>query len=152
MVDRGFQRHRIDDRHVHVEDEVAVVGAGASAARLSAQFHQFARDVGARHRNHFDRQRELAQHADQLARVGNADELLAARGHNFFPRQRAAAALDHGEMLGDFVGAVDVDFEFAHAVEIQHLDAVAFQAGGGRLPNWPRAVDAALTSASASMK
>jgi len=104
-----------------------VGGEALAQAGLAAEFHQFARHVGTRHRDHFDRQREFAEHPDQLAFVGDAMITACCRRRRFFARQRAAAALDHGEMLGDFVGAVDVDFEFADAVEVEHLDAVAFQ-------------------------
>jgi hypothetical protein len=111
---------------------------------LPAELDQLARDVGASHRDHLDRQRKLAEHADQLAFVGDADELLAASGDDLLARQRTAAALDHGEVFGYFVGAVDIDFQFADAVEVEHLDAVVFETRGGRLRTGDRAVDAAL--------
>ncbi len=64
---------------------------------------------GARHRDHLDRQREGAEHVDQLALVGDADEALGEVGDDLLARQRGAAALDHAAAPVDLVGAVDVD-------------------------------------------
>jgi hypothetical protein len=86
---------------VHVEDDVAVVGGEAGAQhRRAAHLDELPRDVGARHGDDFDRQRELAHDIDQLALVDDADELLGAGGDDLLARQRAAAALDHGHVRG----------------------------------------------------
>jgi hypothetical protein len=76
--------------------------------------------------------------------IADTDELFAAGGDDFFARQRATAAFDHREVFGDFVGTIDVDFQFADAVEIEHRNAVAFQAVGGGFRTGHRAVDAPL--------
>jgi hypothetical protein len=73
----------------------------------------------------------LPMHVDQLALVDDADELLGAGGDDLLARQRAAAALDHGHVRGDLVGAVDVDFHLAGLVQVDDADAVLFQALGG---------------------
>ena len=46
---------------------------------LPAELHELARDVGARHGDHLDRQREGAERVDQLAVVDDADELALRR-------------------------------------------------------------------------
>ena len=78
-----------------------------------------ARDVGARHRDHLHRQREAPERGDELRLVGDADEGARDRGDDLLARERAAAALDHREALGDLVGAVDVDRQLVHVVEVE---------------------------------
>src|SRR5689334_6602530 len=60
LIDRGLERDGIlDDESRNVEDHVAIVGGKAHAPRgLAAETHELARDIAARHRNHFDRQRK----------------------------------------------------------------------------------------------
>ena len=53
---------------------LSVVKCSRSCGR-AAELDELARDVAARHRDHLDRQRELAEHADQLRRVDDAHEL-----------------------------------------------------------------------------
>ena len=118
----------------------------------AAALHDLAADVAARHRDHLDRQRKLAEHRHQLRGVADADELARHRGDDLLARQRAAAALDHVQVLGHLVGAVDVDRRARHAVQIEHPDAVRLQPLGARFRARHRALDAALDVASASMK
>jgi hypothetical protein len=99
--------------------------------RAAAQLDELPGDVGARHGDDLDGQRELAHDIDQLALVDDADELLGAGGDDLLARQRAAAALDHGHVRGDLVGAVDVDFHLAGFIQVDDADAVFFQALGG---------------------
>ena len=57
-------------------------------------FTSCARDIGASHGNHFDREREGAQHVDQLGVVDDADEALRGGGDDLLAGERGAAALD----------------------------------------------------------
>src|SRR5205814_2114610 len=57
-------------------------------------------------------------------------------------RQGATAALDHVQVLGDLVGAVDVHRELVHAVQVEHADAVLLQPLGARLRCSDCALDA----------
>ena len=84
-------------------------------------------DIAARHRDHFDRQRELAEHVDALGSVDDADECFRHGGDDLLARQRAAAALD--QMLAGIalVGAVDIDRNRFDVVEIEHRDAALAQ-------------------------
>src|SRR6185369_3280674 len=128
-ADLRFRFNGIQDREsVHVEDHVAVVGAESHPQRgLAAEQHELPRHVASRHRYHFDGQGKLAEDADELRLVGDADELSRDSRHDLFARQRAAATLDHGAPLGHFVGAVHVDGNVVHTVEILDVDAVPMQ-------------------------
>nr|GFC38252.1 hypothetical protein [Tanacetum cinerariifolium] len=103
-VDLGFELHRVGDAHVmNVEDDVAVVGQHAFAVhRVAAQFHQFAGNVAAGHRDDFDRQRERTQYGHQLAAVCNADERLGHSGHDLLAGQGCAATFDQVQVLVAF--------------------------------------------------
>src|SRR2546421_2523960 len=129
VVDLRFELDRIHDAHVlDIEDDVAIVGNEVRAQlRVTAELDQLLRGEAAGHGNHFDRQRKVAQHADQLRLVDDADEFLCHRGDDLFPRQRAAAALDHRAVLGHLVGAVDVDGQHVDRGELEHGDAVTLQ-------------------------
>jgi len=130
---------------VAVEDQIAVVGLVVLAQyRVRTALQHLAPDVAPRHRDHFDRQRKLAEHRHQFRGVANAHELLRHRGDDLLARQRAAAALDHVQVLGHFVGTVDIDIERVHAVQVEHADAVRLQPLGARLGCSHRAFDAAL--------
>src|SRR6202521_72855 len=129
VVDLRFELDRIQDAHVlDVEDDVAVVGDEVRAQlRVTAELDQLVRGEAAGHGNHFDWQREVPEHADQLRLVDDAHELLRHRGDDLFPGQRAAAALDHRAVLGHLVGAVDVDGQHVDRGELEHGDAVTLQ-------------------------
>src|SRR5690606_38677742 len=79
----------------------------------------------------FHRQRKLAQHVDQLRLVGDADEPSGGSGDDFFPGQRAAAALDELQAAVGLVGTVHIDRDVADLVEVEHADAVIAQSTGG---------------------
>ena len=116
LVDAGLERDRVDDvESVHVEDVVAVVGDDVPSRQTgaTAEPRQLARHVGARHRDHFDRQRETAEPFDELLVVGDADEAAGRRRNDLFAGERRAATLDQVQVAGRLVGAVDVDVEFA---------------------------------------
>lgn len=108
---------------MYVENPVAVIRDHAFApARFTAEFDQFAGDEAARHRHHFDRQRETPQHRHLLCLVDNADEFRRARCRHLFPGQRRAAALDHRFQRIDLVAAVHIHIQPPDRVQI--ADAV----------------------------
>ncbi len=125
-----------------VEDQVAVVGGELLAQhRVAAHLDDLAADVAARHRDHLDRQRELAEHRHELGRVADAHKTARDRGNDLLARERAAAALDHVQVLGDLVGAVDVDRKIVDAVELDDADAVLLQPLGARFRGRDRTFD-----------
>jgi hypothetical protein len=133
---------------MHVQDHVAVVGDDAVAPHgLSAERHQFARDVAARHRDHLDGQRERAQHRHLLGRIDDADELAAGRGDDLFARERRAAALDEAIARVALVGAVHVQRQRADGVEVEHVDAAFLEQLRALLGTRYRALDAVAFAA-----
>src|SRR5690606_6548236 len=94
----------------------------------AGELDKFARDQAAGHRDHFDRQRELAQYVDALGRIDDAHELRAGLGNDLFPGQGGTAALDQALGRVALVGAVDVERQRAGIVQFQDFDAVAAQA------------------------
>ena len=82
------------------------------------------------HRDHFNRQRESAEHRHELAFIGNADVSASERSKNLFPRQRSAAALHHVEAGIDLIGTVHIDLDLIHFIRIEHLETEAFQMFG----------------------
>src|SRR5262245_65220448 len=86
---------RVEQREaVAVENQVAVVGLEVLAQhRLRPHLEDLPADVAARHRDHLDRQRELAEHRHELGGVADADEALRYRGDDLLARQRPAVAL-----------------------------------------------------------
>ena len=108
---------------MHIENPVAVIRDHTLApARFAAKFDQFTGDETARHRHHFDRQRETPQHRHLLCLVDNADEFRRTRRRYLFPRQRRAAALDHRFQRIDLVTAVHIHIQPPDRVQI--ADAV----------------------------
>src|SRR3954469_13411757 len=146
VVQLHFHGRRIEQRQaVAIEDQIAVVGLVVLAQhRVRAAAKHLAADVAARHGNHLDRQRKPAQHADQLARVADADELLRYGGDDLLARQRAAAALDHVEVLGHFIGAIDVHAKLVHGVQVEHTYAMLLEPHGARFGGRHCALDAAF--------
>ena len=117
-----------------VDDNVAVVGHYPFPIdRITAQFHDFPANMAPGHGNDFDRKREFAQYADHLGVIGNADEGLGNRGHDFFPGQRGTAAFDQFQAVVGFVSAVHIELQFSGTVKVVNRDAVAFQTLGGGL-------------------
>src|SRR5258708_24728635 len=129
VVDLRLHLGWIEDAQVlDVEDDVAVVGREALAqVRVPAELDQLVGDVTARHRDHFDRHREVARHADQLRLVDDAHKLLCHRGDAFLPRERAPAAFDHRAMSRRLVGAVDIDRKVGDVSQLDDRNTVAFQ-------------------------
>src|ERR1022692_347310 len=146
VVDLRLERHRIEDSHVlDVENDVAVVGDEVlPELRSSAELDQLVRDEAARHRYHLDRQRKVAQHADQLRLIDDAHKPGCYRGDDLLPGQRAAPTLDHRAVLGHFVGAVDVNRKRVDGSKLEHRDAVTFKPIGGPDRACHRAPDAML--------
>ena len=113
---------------MHVDNDVAIIGGKAFAQfGLSAQCNHLPRNETARHRDHLNGQRELAQHIHQLAGVAHADEFPARCRDDLLACQRSAAALDHVHVAGNLVSAVHIHRQVARVVQRQHLDAMPFQ-------------------------
>ncbi len=111
---------------------VAVVGDHPfTPDRVAAKLSDFAGHVFAGHGDHFDRQREGAQHIDCLGVVDDADELIGHGGDDLLAGQGRATALDHVTGGVDLVGAIHVDGEGVDLVEIKHRDAKALETLGG---------------------
>ena len=135
VVDLLLQRFRIQNFHVlHIQNHIAVIGDKAFAIdRLTTQTHQFPRHMTARHGNHLHRKRKLTQQIDLLAAVDDADKLFRHCRHDLFPGQRSAATLDQMQVGIKLVGAIHINRQPIHAVQIQNLNAVPTQAFGGGL-------------------
>jgi hypothetical protein len=67
-----------------------------------------------------------------------------ATAATIFSRQRTAAALDHHQVAGDFVGAIHVNRQLAHAVEVEYWNACRFQSLGAGFGTGDRSFDAAF--------
>src|SRR2546423_4867810 len=94
---------------------------------MAAKLDELARDIASRERDHFDRQRKFSQYIDQLRLVDDAHEFARNRGDNLLPRERTAATFDHRAVLGDFIGAVDVNGNVVDIVQILDVNAVRLQ-------------------------
>ena len=134
LVQPGFHLQRIADREVvHIENVIAVIGDEIFAPhRLPPQFDDLAGDERLGHRQHFDRQWKLAEHADQLRLVDDAHELASSSCQHLLPGQRSAAPLNEVQVLGGLVGAVDVYVQVADRVQGRYLEAVLLEPFGGR--------------------
>ena len=124
---------------MYIQNPVAVVGDHRPSLAIlvfhapigvPAELDQLACHITSGHRDDFHRQREFTKHLNQLGGIGDADEFIRGRRHNFFLRERRAAALDHGQMTGHFVGAIDIDGEWPGVVERPHVDATGLESGG----------------------
>ena len=74
-----------------------------------------------------------AEEFDHVIFACHADEALACLRHDLLSGERRTPALDHGELLGDLVGAVDVDVAAVGVVQLAHRDLERAQALGARL-------------------
>ena len=83
-----------DRKIVYVENEVAVVGEESGALDGRPPRRPSSRDIAARHRDDFDRQRKLAEPLDELALIDDADEAPCGGGDDLLAGEGAAAALD----------------------------------------------------------
>src|SRR5690606_2461547 len=71
----------------------------------------------------------------------DADEFARNGRHDFFACQRGAAALDQLQVFVRFVGAVDVHGDFGGGVQVDHRNAVRFQASRAFFGAGNRGVD-----------
>jgi hypothetical protein len=106
---------------------LSVVHAFTHLAR-AAQLGKRADHLRCRHRDHLNGQRELAQGVHQFGFIGNAHKLVSQVGHDLFTGQSSTTAFDHGTLMVDLVGAVDVDAQAGHGFSWHHFDAQLFQA------------------------
>ncbi len=126
---------------MNVQNHIAVVGDDPIAPnRPAAKRDELAGDIGAGHRDDFDRQRKASKNLYELAVIDDADETLGSGGHDLLAGQGGAAALDQCAVPGRFVGAVDVQRQIARGVEIEFGNPRGRQALRGR----PRARNGAL--------
>src|SRR5690242_5037546 len=144
VVDLRFQLGRIEDSEVlDVENDVAVVRDEMLAQLgMSPELHELVGDMATSHGNHFDRQRVVSEHADELRLVDDADELLGHRRDDLFPGQRAASAFDHRSVRSRLVRAVDVDRQIVDRRQLDDGYAVAPEPLGGPDRARDRAPDA----------
>ena len=117
-----------DAAEVAVEDVMALVGDEGLSVFLAeddggAELFDFAADERESERDDFDGDREIAEHGDLFAGVGDDDELLGGGGHDFFVEERAAATFDEIEMRVELIGAVDGDVDLLDFVKIGERDA-----------------------------
>lgn len=121
-----------------VDDVEALVGLNRAGLRervlsdlgaLGAEDLELAEDGGVADGRDFDGDRgPVGQQAGLLlAVVGDADEALAARGHELLLEEAGAAALDAVELGVDLVGAVEADVQ--HGVAGQRVEGDGHQAG-----------------------
>ena len=130
---------------MNVEDHVAVVGHHTlTVFRTTAQLHKLTGNRAARHRDHFDRQREIPQNVDLLGGVRDADELIRHGSDDFFAGQRRATAFDHLHVAVDFIRAINVNAQTVHFVEVENGDAEAFQLFRGSIGAGNRTLDLPL--------
>ena len=130
LVDFGFERQWVVDvQAAHIEDVLAVVGdirlaVSHAQAGVAAQGRKLADDACCGHRDDFHGQRESAKYRYAFAFIRDADETRALRRHDFFARERPAAALDHVAARVDFVGAIDVDIQQFNGFRLEYRNAV----------------------------
>ena len=77
-------------------------------------------------------QRKPAEHRDPFAVVGNHDHRCGCRRDDLLAQQRAAAALDQGEVRTDLVGAVDREIERGRLIQSRERDVQTGSLGAGR--------------------
>ena len=132
-VDLTLKLNRVGDLHVeHVDDDIAVIRDHTFAVnRVTAQFYQLAGHMAAGHRDHFDWQRECAQHRYQLAGVGDADKGLGHGRDDLFAGQGCATAFDQVEVFVAFIGAINVELQVADRVQFIYRNTMALKARGG---------------------
>ena len=102
-----------------VGDEVATLGFRAKV--LDAPSGRLPAKLG-----HFDRNGCCAQHADHLGLVDDHQESGAGLGHDLFPQECTAAALDEIQCVSvDFIGPVDGDVESARVNSVRGIAELA---------------------------
>ena len=100
--------------------------------------------MAARHRDHFNRQRECAQHRYQLAGVGDADKGLGHGCDDLLAGQGCATAFDQVEVFVAFIGAINIELQVADRVQFIHRNTVALEARGGGFGTGHGAVEGTL--------
>ena len=114
---------------MHIQNHIAVVGNNAfTINRVAAELYDFACDIAARHRNHFNRERESAEERHELGFVRNAHEFLRGRRNNLLASQRSAAALDKLQVVVGLVCAVDVNPKRPSGIKIDNGNPKRLQA------------------------
>src|SRR6185436_6208276 len=133
LVDGAFQCRRVADlQPVYVEYVIAIVGEHPIPPhRLAAELLEGTAHVRARHGDHLDGQRELAEHVEPLAPVGDTDESAGRRGDDLLAGQGRAPALDELPLVIGFIGAVDVGIDLTDVVEIEYPVSRGFESAGG---------------------
>ena len=132
---------------MHVQNHVTVVGDHTFPVhRVAAQLHQLASHVAACHRNHFHGQRETAQYRNELAGIGDTDEGARHSGDDLLAGQGRAAALDQVQVGIALVGAVHIELQLAHTVELVHRNPMVLQTLGGRFRTGHGAVERAFVT------
>src|SRR5205085_6547257 len=82
--------------------------AAHSQLRLATELSNSRSGVLPRKRQNFDGERPvLAKPLDQLGLIDDEDTPFRSQRHQFFSRQRAAAAFDHIERLVNFIRAIN---------------------------------------------
>ncbi len=104
------------------------------------ELFDFAADERKSEGNHFDGNRETAEHRDLFAGICDDDEFFGGGCDHFFVEERAAAAFDEIEMRIEFVGAVDGDVDLLDFVEVGERDA-EFSGGFARVDRRGDAAD-----------
>ena len=129
-VQRSRQARRIGySSKMGIDNPVAAIGDKNVAVLALSDHHlpgnaTFRKCLGHRapgrgqaERNDLDRQRKAAETFDPFGFIGDHDHAIRGRGHDLFPQQRAAAALDEIERGIDLVGAIDRQIEPVDVVE-----------------------------------
>src|SRR5262245_60374916 len=102
-----------------IENLVAVVRDDTFAPnRRAAEFYDLPSDIGTRHRDDFDGQRESSQGIYKLRIIDDADEFFGSGGDDLLASQCCAAAFDEMAIAGSFIRAIDIEIEIAARVEI----------------------------------
>jgi hypothetical protein len=103
---------------VYVQDVIAVVGNKIFPPDgLAAHLRQLPRYVRLRHGKHLDRDRELAEHSNQLGVVDYADKFARSARKDLLARQGATAALHQLKVFVGFVGTVDIQVQISNGIE-----------------------------------
>src|SRR5690348_11042444 len=127
---------------VHIENDVAVVGDESFPQDgLPAEPHDLPGHVTPGHRNDLDRKREFTKYPDELAFVSDANEFPRHCRNDLLARQRPSAALDHIQMFGNFIGAIYINRDVVHTVQIHDLDSISHQSSRSRFRACHRSLD-----------
>ena len=114
-VNAHFHVDRIGNLEiVDVENVIAVISNKALAPyRLSTHLQHASGDHFLCHWQHFDRQRKLSKHANQLRVVDDANEASGRRCEDLFASQRTTATFDQLQVLIAFIRSVYIEIDIA---------------------------------------